>query len=104
MFGILKKLFSSAPATDWKELMAGGAVILDVRSKGEFMSGHIAGALNIPVDVLGSQLSRLPKGKAIIICCASGMRSASARNQLVSAGYKDVYNGGGWSSLQNKIR
>ncbi|HPI09412.1 MAG TPA: rhodanese-like domain-containing protein [Catalimonadaceae bacterium] len=104
MFGLLKKLFSSAPDTDWKELMAGGAVILDVRSKGEFMSGHIAGAMNIPVDVLGSQLSRLPKGKAIITCCASGMRSSSAKSQLVSAGYTEVYNGGGWSSLQNKIR
>ena len=104
MFGIFKKLFSSAPDTNWIELMANGAVILDVRSKGEFMSGHIAGAVNIPLDVLGSQLSRLPKGKAIFTCCASGMRSATAKNQLASAGYTNVYNGGGWSSLQNKIR
>ena len=104
MFALLKKLFSSAPDTDWKGLMAGGAVILDLRSKGEFMSGHIPGAVNIPVDVLGSHLSRLPKGKAIITCCASGMRSSAARKHLISAGYKDVYNGGGWSTLQHKIR
>jgi rhodanese-related sulfurtransferase len=59
--------------------------------------------MNIPVDVIAGQLSRLPKGKPIITCCASGMRSASAKGILKSNGFEDVYNGGGWLSLQNKI-
>ncbi|MBP8067673.1 MAG: rhodanese-like domain-containing protein [Pedobacter sp.] len=43
------------------------------------------------------------KNKAIITCCASGMRSASAKSILKSSGYAEVHNGGGWSSLQSKI-
>ncbi|HEY4629318.1 MAG TPA: rhodanese-like domain-containing protein, partial [Flavobacterium sp.] len=39
----------------------------------------------------------------IITCCASGMRSASAKSILKSSGFTKVYNGGGWSSLKNKI-
>jgi rhodanese-related sulfurtransferase len=43
------------------------------------------------------------KNQPIITCCASGMRSASAKSILQSNGFTQVYNGGGWSSLQNKI-
>jgi len=49
-------------------------------------------------------LSKLKKDKPIITCCASGMRSASAKSILKSNGFTEVHNGGGWSSLQNKIR
>ncbi|MFN6083407.1 MAG: rhodanese-like domain-containing protein, partial [Fluviicola sp.] len=41
--------------------------------------------------------------KTIITCCASGMRSASAKSLLKSSGYAEVHNGGGWMSLRNKI-
>jgi len=104
MLNFLKNIFRSAPPVDFKSFVENGAIILDVRSKGEFMSGHIPGALNIPVDVLGGQISRIPKGKTIITCCASGNRSGMAKNILRSKGFESVYNGGGWSSLQNKIR
>jgi rhodanese-related sulfurtransferase len=43
------------------------------------------------------------KNKTIITCCASGMRSATAKGILQSNGYVNVYNGGGWNSLQNKL-
>jgi rhodanese-related sulfurtransferase len=78
-------------------------VILDVRSKGEFQGGHIKGSINISVDSLNSNLNKLKKDKPIITCCASGMRSANAKSILKSNGFKEVYNGGGWSSLQNKL-
>jgi len=104
MLGIFKKLFSSAPGVDFKELVSNGAIILDVRSPGEFASGHIKGAINIPVDQISKNLGKLKdKNKTIITCCASGMRSASARGVLKSSGYVDVHNGGGWTSLQSKI-
>jgi rhodanese-related sulfurtransferase len=83
--------------------MKNGAQIIDVRSPGEFQSGHIKGALNIPLPALGSQLSKIKKDKPVITCCASGMRSASARTILKANGYADVHNGGGWTSLQQKI-
>lgn len=104
MLEFLKKLFGAKPATDYKALMKEGAVILDVRTKGEFSSGHIAGALNLPLDTLGKDCVKIKKEKTIITCCASGMRSASARRLLQSKGYTHVFNGGGWMSLRNKIQ
>lgn len=105
MLDSLKRLFGLGPKVDFKELVQQGAVVLDVRSKGEYTGGHIKGSMNISVDALGSNLNRLKnKDKPIITCCASGMRSASAKNMLKANGYTQVYNGGGWASLQQKIR
>ncbi len=104
MITTLKKIFGIGPSINFSELIQQGALIIDVRSKAEFNGGHIKGAINIPVNVLISHLGQLKdKNQPIITCCASGMRSASAKNILQSNGYKNVYNGGGWSSLQNKL-
>ena len=104
MFDSIKKLFGFGPSVNYADLVKQGAIILDVRSKGEYSGGHINGSVNISVDTLSSNLSKLKdKNKTIITCCASGMRSASAKNILKSNGYTNVYNGGGWSSLKNKI-
>jgi rhodanese-related sulfurtransferase len=99
---IFRKLFGLGPATDYAQLVKNGALILDVRTKGEFQSGHIKGAKNIALDTLSTKLDSLPKDKAIITCCASGMRSASAKAMLKSKGF-EAYNGGGWASLQRKL-
>ncbi|WP_296686886.1 rhodanese-like domain-containing protein [Flavobacterium sp.] len=104
MITTLKKIFGFGPSVNYSELAQQGAILLDVRSKAEFSGGHIKGAINIPVNVLNNHLEQLKdKDKTIITCCASGMRSASAKSILQSHGYKNVYNGGGWSSLQNKL-
>ena len=104
MIDTLKKLFGIGPAVNYAELVKNGATILDVRSKGEFAGGHIKGSINISVDVLRNNLAKLKdKNKPIITCCASGMRSASAKSILQSNGYVNVYNGGGWNSLKNKL-
>lgn len=105
MLQALKTLLGFGPAVDYKELMKEGAIIVDVRTKGEYAGGHIKGSLNIPVDSLASNLGKLKdKDKPVITCCASGMRSASAKGILKSKGYTNVHNGGPWSSLQSKIR
>lgn len=104
MINAIKKLFGMGPQTDYAQLVKEGAIIIDVRSKGEFDGGHIKGSINIPVDQLRNNLNKLKnKNKPIITCCASGMRSASAKSLLKSNGYLEVHNGGGWSSLQNKL-
>lgn len=103
MFKILKKILGSKPPVNYKELRQRGAVILDVRTKSEFEGGHIAGALNIPVQVLENKLSSIPKGKPVITCCASGMRSATAKSILKAKGFEEVYNGGSWSSLNGAL-
>lgn len=99
----LRKLFGLGPKADYAELMRQGAIIIDVRTPGEYKDGHIKGSLNIPLDNLGNHLSKLKKDKCIICCCATGMRSGSAKSILKSKGYCEVYNGGSWSGLQNKI-
>lgn len=102
MLDAIKNLFRM-DKTDYADLVKQGAVIVDVRSKSEYAGGHIKGSLNIPVDQLDKNLSKLSKDKTIITCCASGMRSASAKSILQNNGYKNVHNGGGWMSLNNKI-
>ncbi|HEY4627915.1 MAG TPA: rhodanese-like domain-containing protein [Flavobacterium sp.] len=104
MINRLKKLFGLGAKVDYAALVEQGAIILDVRSKAEYLGGHIKGSTNIPVDTLRNNLFKLKdKNQPIITYCASGMRSASAKSILKSNGYSQVYNGGGWSSLQNKI-
>jgi phage shock protein E len=103
MFEGIKKMLG-LEQIDYAELVKNGAIIVDVRSKGEYAGGAIKGSLNIPVDVLSSNLKLLKdKEKPIITCCASGMRSASAKSILLASGYKTVHNGGGWYSLNNKL-
>ena len=100
----LKNLLGFGPSVDYKELVKQGAIIVDVRTKGEYQSGSIKGSVNIPVQNLQNNLGRLNKEKTIITCCASGMRSGSAKRILKSNGFKEVHNGGGWMSLEYKIR
>jgi rhodanese-related sulfurtransferase len=76
---------------------------VDVRTSAEYRSGHIKGSVNIPLDNLKSGISKLKKEKPVITCCASGMRSSAAKNILSNNGFTQVYNGGGWMSLQRKI-
>ena len=82
MLDAVKSLFGM-DKTNYAELVKKGAVILDVRSKSEYDGGHIKDSINIPVDQLQKNLSKLKdKDKTIITCCASGMRSASAKSIL----------------------
>jgi phage shock protein E len=104
MISLLRKLFTSTPQVDYKVLVKEGAAIVDVRTKGEYQSGHIKESLNIPLDTLRNNLAKLAKEKPVITCCASGMRSASAKRVLKANGFERVYNGGSWISLQNKIK
>ncbi|MBL0740958.1 rhodanese-like domain-containing protein [Chryseolinea lacunae] len=104
MIETLKKIFGIGPSPDFATLVKQGAIILDVRTKGEYAGGHIRGSLNIAVDQLASSLDRLPdKTKPIITCCASGMRSGVAKSVLTAKGYSNVFNGGIWDRLQNKL-
>jgi rhodanese-related sulfurtransferase len=103
MLETIKKIFGIGPSANYAELLKQGAIILDVRTKGEYAGGHIKGSVNIAVDQLKSNLHLLPdKQKPIITCCASGLRSASAKSMLKGNGYTRVYNGGSWSGLQSK--
>lgn len=95
--GLLDSLFGKK--TDFGALIEEGALIIDVRTPGEFQQGHIEGSKNIPLDQIGKKVETIrKKGKPVILCCASGMRSGRAASMLKGAGI-EAYNGGPWSSL-----
>ncbi len=80
-------------------VMDSGATIIDVRTPGEFASGHFPGSSNIPVNELQGSLGKLDKQKAVILCCASGARSAMAAGLLRKNGFTNVTDAGPWQNL-----
>jgi phage shock protein E len=102
MLTLLKKLFGGT-SVNYKELVANGAVIVDVRSPGEYKAGHITGSKNFPLDNIQSKVAELKKlNKPVITVCRSGARSGMAKDILKSSGI-EVYNGGPWMSLKSKL-
>lgn len=102
MITFLKNLFK--PSADLTLLIKQCALVVDVRTMIEYKSGHISGSKNIPLNSLKNNVQSLKQlNKPIITVCQSGGRSSMAKSILQSAGL-EVYNGGGWRSLQNKIQ
>lgn len=83
-----------------KALLDGKAKVVDVRTPGEFASGHHPRAVNIPIDEVQTRLSEFgDKSKPVVVYCASGNRSGRAKQILESAGYSHVTNAGGFRDL-----
>ena len=101
MFGILKSIFATRPKIDLSELRKRGVLEIDVRTPEEFQSGHAPGSINIPLDNFPSAVLSLDKTQPIIVCCASGMRSANAKIFLEKKGFPEVYNVGCWQNLSH---
>lgn len=80
------------------EYLAKGAVIVDVRSPAEFMSGSNPKSINIPLSDMSQNLHKLDKAKPVILCCATGARSGMAVSILKQNGFSDVINVGSWTN------
>lgn len=94
----LLKRRGDVSAAEARRLVGAGARLVDVRSPGEFASGHLDGAVNIPVQELGSQLGKLgARDRPVVLYCASGARSAIAARMLKSQGFSTVRNLGAMS-------
>ena len=100
MIATIKKMLGIGPKVDLGMVIANGATIIDVRTTGEYAGGHLKNSVNIPLNVLPTQITKLKKDKPIITCCASGMRSGSAKSLLKSHGFTEVHNGGSWFNLK----
>jgi phage shock protein E len=73
--------------------------IVDVRSPIEFMGGHVAGSVNIPLQEIPHRLDEVKNLNApLILCCASGNRSGQAK-VFLSQNNIECYNGGGWMDV-----
>lgn len=101
MFSFIKKFFGTSSALN--DYLEKKAVIIDVRTKDEFESGHIKNSVNVPLDNIAAISKKLKPEDFIILCCRSGTRSAMAMSILKSKGYANVINGGGWQSLNKTI-
>jgi phage shock protein E len=77
-----------------KKIVESGVVILDVRTPGEFMTGHIQGAQNIDFESgsFESQIESLDKNGTYAVYCRSGNRSGQAVKVMQDAGFKNIYN------------
>lgn len=81
-----------------------GALLLDVRTEGEYAEGHIPGAKNLPLQSLEGIASVAPaKDTPLFLYCRSGSRSGQATSQLQRMGYTRVTNIGGIMNYQGKV-
>jgi len=81
------------------ELRKRNVAIIDVRTVAEFERGHAPDSMNIPLQELKNRLQEIPNDVPVILCCASGTRSALARRFLLGQGFKEVYNAGSFNNL-----
>lgn len=83
-----------------------GALVIDVRSPGEFSSGHLAKAINIPLDEIETVLPKRVKDKnqVLLLHCASGMRSGMAKGKLQGMGYTNAFNLGSYGRAEGILK
>ena len=82
-----------------------GALVIDVRSAGEFTSGHLAKAINIPLDEIETAMPKLvkDKGQVLLLHCASGIRSGMAKSKLMGMGYTNAFNLGSYGRAEKIV-
>ena len=92
-FNVLAKYQGKLELVDSTELLTNqqAYLVLDTRSKQEFDAGHIAGAINIPHDLVADNLSQLKEtDKTIVVHCRSGRRALTAEQALLDAGFTNL--------------
>lgn len=85
------------------EKIENGAIILDVRTEKEFKMGHIKGSKNISLGSIRERYIELDSTKTYITVCSHGLRSVKVESILKEKGFKNVFNGGAWSDLEEIV-
>lgn len=77
------------------------AIWIDVRTAEEFAQGHVAGAVNIPYEIIGQEIDAVTRNldSDIRVYCRSGRRSGVAKDTLKGLGFTNVINEGGFEEL-----
>jgi phage shock protein E len=104
--GILSKILDGLSGDGGiKQALAEGAVVIDLRTAYEFDQGHIPRSLNIPVDRIRANITRIRDlNKPVILCCAGGVHCRDAATLLSKAGIVRVHIGGSWESVWKMMR
>lgn len=78
-------------------------IYIDVRTKGEYESGHVDGAMNFDImDMMYGKFPDVPKDAEITLYCESGNRSMMAKTMMEQNGWQKIINGGSIDDVQNK--
>ena len=102
IFGFFKQADINAGVQEF--LKTEKAVLLDVRTKEEYESGHIENSENIPLQQIEKVLAKITdKDTSLFVYCQSGARSSSATSALKQTGYLNITNIGGISSYRGKV-
>jgi phage shock protein E len=105
VFFMIKRAGQISPK-DALEYLKKGAQVIDVRSPGEFSSGHLPNVINIPLGDIETTAPRRVKDKnqVLLLHCHSGMRSAAAMKKLKGMGYANSFNLGSYSRAQSILK
>lgn len=83
-------------------LKKGDTTVVDVRTPAEYMGGHVAGSINIPVNEIVTRLDEFGQMKNVVVCCASGIRSQLA-SKLLQQHHINCLDGGTWLNVNNYL-
>ena len=91
---------------DARDLLKNGALVIDVRTAGEFVAGHLPFAVNMPLNEIETAITRRVKQQTqvLLVHCQSGMRSGEARKKLIAMGYPNVHNLGSYARAVSIVR
>ena len=84
-----------------RRLLEQGAHLVDVRSAQEFAAGALKNAVNLPLNLIHQAQDMLTEEKPVVVYCASGARSAMAKQWLENAGFAQVHDLGGFNNIQH---
>jgi len=90
---------------DARNYLKNGALVIDVRTAGEFVAGHLPVAVNLPVSEIDTNLARRVKDKnqVLLLHCQSGARSGVARKKLIALGCPNAVNMGSYSRAERIV-
>lgn len=100
MFSFLKG--NSISTTELQQILDSKPIVLDVREKNEFASGHIPNAKNTPLSKISSYQSK--ENQSVYVICQSGMRSRQAVKKLKAKGINAINVKGGMSAWHGAVR
>lgn len=104
MFGLFKNLFSQGIDNEkLTSMIKNKAYLVDVRTPQEFASGSVKGSVNIPLDMIQSQIDLFKGKENIVVFCRSGNRSGQAKTILMQNGIDNVHNGGTWQNVNELL-
>jgi rhodanese-related sulfurtransferase len=91
---------------DAQQYLKHGALVIDVRTAGEFVAGHLPVAVNLPLSEIESNWARRirDKNQVLLLHCQSGTRSSSAKKKLIALGCPHTFNMGGYARAERIVR